>query len=59
MPSILYDNIATFIDFRQFSKQMDIVLPKFNFVPTAVPLPSLPDLPRPPNVTANFDINLQ
>lgn len=37
---------------------MDIVLPKFNFIPLNVPLPRLPDLPTPPTIDIETDLNV-
>lgn len=50
---------SIYLDLSNIDASMDILLPQFNFVPTSVPLPSLPNLPRPPQVSADFDINLQ
>jgi len=54
IPSFRIPNIN--IDLSHINLGMDILLPKFNFVPVNVPLPRLPDLPSPP--TAGFDADL-
>jgi hypothetical protein len=35
---------------------VDILLPKFNFVPIKIPLPQLPKLPEPPSIQINRDV---
>lgn len=39
-----------YIDLSHIDLTMDMMLPEFHFVPTAVPLVDLPDLPQPPNI---------
>lgn len=39
-----------YLDFSHIDIKMNIVLPKFNFVPVSIPLPRLPTLPSPPNI---------
>ncbi|MEI8091144.1 MAG: hypothetical protein WCG98_02610 [bacterium] len=46
------------LDLSHLELGMDIVLPKFNFVPIKVPLPTLPQLPEPPTVEVNRDVLL-
>ncbi len=47
---------SIFIDFSNINLGMDVKLPKFNFVPTSVPLPSLPNIPKPPSFDAFLDM---
>ena len=44
------------LDLSHLELGIDILLPKFNFVPIQIPLPKLPDLPAPPSVEVNRDI---
>jgi hypothetical protein len=48
---------SIYIDLSDFNMATDIKLPKFNFVPTSVPLPSLPNIPSPPKI--NWDLDLE
>jgi len=43
------------LDLSHIEVWLDIVLPKFNFVPIKTPLPELPNLPEPPNIQINID----
>jgi len=45
-----------FIDLSHIKLGMEILLPKFNFVPMRVTLPELPNLPKPP--IFNFDLDM-
>jgi hypothetical protein len=36
---------------------MQILLPNFKFVPTSITLPRIPDLPRPPRLSFDVDID--
>lgn len=47
---------SIYMDLSHLDIGLDILLPEFSLVPTAVPLPELPDLPSPPQV--QIDINL-
>lgn len=46
------------IDLSHINLGMDILLPKFNFVPKTVPLTRLPDLPAPPTFNIDLDLNV-
>src|SRR6056297_619977 len=43
---------SIYIDLSNINMATDVKLPKFNFVPTSVPLPSLPNIPSPPSIDA-------
>ena len=45
-----------YLDFSHIDVGIDVLLPNFNFVPTAVPLPRIPNIPQPPQINGNFDI---
>ncbi len=47
---------SIYIDLSNINMATDIKLPKFNFVPTSVPLPNLPNIPKPPSIDAWLDI---
>lgn len=47
-----------YIDLSHVELGMDILLPKFNFVPRSIPMPRLPDLPSPPTINLNLDLNV-
>ena len=44
------------LDLSHVEVGLDILLPKFNFVPIKIPLPELPSLPEPP--TAEINLNM-
>lgn len=44
------------LDLSHLELGVDILLPKFNFVPIKIPLPQLPTLPEPPSVEVNRDV---
>ncbi|MBP6910638.1 hypothetical protein KBC03_03480 [Patescibacteria group bacterium] len=46
------------IDLSNINVGLDILLPKFNFVPKNIPLPRLPDLPSPPSLDLKVDLNV-
>lgn len=54
IPSFKIPDIT--LDLSHIEVGLDIVLPKFNFVPIKIPLPELPSLPEPP--TYEIDLNL-
>lgn len=56
IPSFRIPNIN--IDLSNINLGMDILLPKFNFVPKNIPLPRLPDLPAPPTIDLEADLNV-
>lgn len=56
IPNFRIPNIN--IDLSHINLGMDILLPKFNFVPKNIPLPRLPDLPAPPSINVDFDLNV-
>ena len=56
IPNFRIPNIT--IDLSNISLGMDVLLPKFNFVPLNVPLPRLPDLPSPPSIDLEADLNI-
>lgn len=56
IPNFRIPNIN--IDLSHINLGMDILLPKFNFVPKNVPLPRLPDLPNPPTINLDVDLNV-
>ena len=43
-----------YLDMSRINLGLQILLPSFKFIPTAIPLPKIPDLPKPPR----FDVNL-
>lgn len=57
IPPFRIPNIT--IDLSHINLGLDILLPKFNFVPKNIPLPTLPDLPVPPSIDINLDLNVQ
>jgi len=46
-----------YIDVSHIDLGMNIILPKINFVPVALPLPQIPDLPEPPTLEVDRNIN--
>lgn len=50
---------SIFLDFSHLDLGIDILLPEFQFVPTNIPLPDLPKLPKPPQVNIDIDLDLQ
>ncbi len=48
---------SIYIDLSHINMATDVKLPKFNFVPTSVPLPSLPNIPSPPNIDIGLDVD--
>lgn len=50
---------SIFLDFSHIDLGIDVLLPEFNFVPTRVPLPQLPNLPSPPQVNIDIDLDLK
>jgi len=46
------------MDISHIELGMNIVLPKINFVPIKIPLPQLPDLPEPPTIDVDWNMNL-
>lgn len=48
LPPFKIPNIT--LDLSHIDLGMEILLPKFQFVPTSVPLPQIPDLPQPPTI---------
>ena len=55
IPSVKIPSL--YIDLSHLNLGMDIVLPRFNFVPESVELPRLPNLPEPPQLGINFKID--
>jgi hypothetical protein len=55
LPPFKIPNI--YIDLSHIDVGMDINLPKFQFTPTSVPLVELPNLPQPPSIIINGDLN--
>lgn len=47
---------SIYLDFSDINLWTDIKLPKLNFVPTSVPLPKLPNIPKPPTIGASLDM---
>lgn len=45
------------LDLSHIEVWLDIVLPKFNFVPLKMPLSELPNIPEPPNLDISLDLN--
>lgn len=56
IPAFKIPNI--YMDMSHMELGMNIILPKINFVPIKVPLPQIPNLPEPPTVEVDFDMNL-
>lgn len=59
LPPFKIPNIT--LDLSHIDLGMEILLPKFQFVPTSVPLPQIPDLPQPPTIAIpgiNWDSSL-
>ncbi len=54
IPSMKVPSI--YIDLSHMNLATDIKLPKFNFVPTTVPLPSLPNIPSPPTIDLSLSL---
>jgi len=50
---------SIFLDFSHLDLGIDLLLPEFNFVPTTIPLPDLPNLPSPPQVNLDFNLDIQ
>jgi hypothetical protein len=48
---------SVYIDLSHINLATDIKLPKFNFMPTSVPLPSLPNIPSPPEI--DFSLSME
>lgn len=48
---------SVYMDLSHVELGMNIVLPKINFVPIKIPLPQLPNLPEPPVVEIDWNIN--
>jgi hypothetical protein len=48
---------SIYIDLSHINLATDIKLPKFNFMPTSVPLPSLPNIPSPPEI--DFSLSME
>lgn len=46
-----------FIDLSHIDLGINILLPNFNFVPTKIPLPEIPDLPLPPTFDVQINLN--
>ncbi|MEI6672329.1 MAG: hypothetical protein WCL02_02985 [bacterium] len=46
------------MDLSHIELGMNIVLPKINFIPIKIPLPQLPDLPEPPAVEIDRNIDM-
>lgn len=55
IPSVKIPSL--YIDLSHLNLGMDIVLPRFNFVPESIELPRLPNLPEPPQLWVNFKID--
>ena len=47
---------SIYIDLSHMNLATDIKLPKFNFVPTTVPLPRLPNIPKPPTIDLSLSL---
>jgi len=47
-----------YIDLSHIDLGISFELPKFNFVPMKLTLPTLPNIPEPPNVNVSLDIDL-
>lgn len=43
------------LDLSHLEVGIDILLPKFNLVPIKIPLPQLPNIPQPPDITITID----
>ena len=56
IPAFKIPNI--YMDISHIELGMNIVLPKINFVPIKIPLPQLPDLPEPPTIDVDWNMNL-
>lgn len=54
IPSFKIPDIT--LDLSHIEVGLDILLPKFNFVPMKIPLPELPSLPEPPSYEVNIDL---
>ncbi len=48
-----------FIDFSNLDVSVDVLLPKFNFIPQKLDLPQLPNLPEPPTFNFKIDFSKQ
>jgi len=46
-----------YLDMSRINIGMQILLPRFRFVPTAIALPRIPDLPKPPRLSLNIDFS--
>ena len=55
IPPFKIPNIS--LDLSHLDLGMNILLPKFNFSPINISLPTLPDLPEPPEYQVNLDVN--
>jgi len=56
IPAFKIPNV--YMDLSHMELGMNIVLPKINFVPIKIPLPQLPNLPEPPTVEVDRNINM-
>ena len=55
IPSVKIPSL--YIDLSNFNLQMDILLPRFTFKPEWIELPRLPNLPQPPDLGIDFNID--
>ncbi|MBQ9553595.1 hypothetical protein IJU97_01150 [bacterium] len=55
IPSVKIPSL--YIDLSHLNLGMNIVLPRFTFNPISIELPKLPNLPEPPQIGINFDID--
>ena len=55
IPSVKIPSI--YVDLSSFNLQMKILLPRFSFKPESIELPRLPNLPQPPQLWVNFNID--
>jgi len=56
IPAFKIPNI--YMDISHIELGMNIVLPKINFIPTKIPLPQLPNLPEPPDMELDLNMDL-
>ena len=60
LPIIPIPNVkipSLYVDLSHLNLGLDIVLPRFNFVPESIELPRLPNLPEPPRVGLNINVD--
>ena len=60
LPIIPIPNVkipSLYVDLSHLNLGLDIVLPRFNFVPESIELPRLPNLPEPPRLGLNINVD--